>query len=71
MALYFTRDVEILERFQWKVEKMSRDLEHITYEEKLRKLCLFSLMKRKLRDNLTAMYNYLYSSYKDNEAQLL
>lgn len=61
--------MEILESFQWKAEKTTRGLEHITYEEKWRKLGLFSLMKRKLSDNLIATCNYLYSSYKDNETQ--
>lgn len=70
MTLHFRRNVEMLDRFQWKAKKIAIGLEHITYEERLKKLSYFGLMKKKLKDDLIAMFNYLYSSYKDNEAQL-
>jgi len=54
--------VEILERFQWKSERITSGLEHLTYGERLRKLGLFGLMKRKLRHNLIATRNYLNST---------
>ncbi|PKU46485.1 hypothetical protein llap_3204 [Limosa lapponica baueri] len=39
------KDKELLERVQWKATKMIKRLEHLSYEERLGDLCLFSLEK--------------------------
>ena len=43
---------------------MLRGIEHLSYGDSLRELGLFSLEKRKLRENLIAAFQHLKRAYK-------
>ena len=57
--LHFEKDAPKLEQAQGKAKRMIRGLETKLYEERLKELSMFNLEKRRLREDMIALFKYL------------
>ncbi|TRZ21470.1 hypothetical protein HGM15179_005647 [Zosterops borbonicus] len=62
--------MELLEQVQWRAAKMSKGFGHLSCEERLREVGLFSLEKRQLSGDLMNICKYQQGECQEDESRL-
>jgi len=63
----YRKDIDLLKCIQSRATKIIQDMEHLSYEERLKELGLFSL-KRRLRSDLIVAFQYVGKKETDSLA---
>ena len=58
-APYYQKDIDTLEKVQRRATKLVKNIRHLSYEERLKKLQLYSLVRRKKRGDLIEVFKIL------------
>ena len=56
--------MDLLEQVQRSATEMVGEMEHLSYDDRLRELGLFSLEKRRVQGDLTVAFQYLKGAHK-------